>query len=157
MGNKMATDLNRLRLDQTERILSPFTLLRGKPVPPDGWLRAVRESLGRSLRVQAQRVGISGPTLHKSEAGEANGRITLAQLRKLADGLDCELVYALVPRQSLSKMVEAQAEKLARQEVLGVAHSMSLEDQRPSDEFVERQVAERRQALLSGPWSRLWR
>ncbi|MCP2802682.1 transcriptional regulator, partial [Salmonella enterica subsp. enterica serovar Typhimurium] len=71
--------------------------------------------------------------------------------------LDCELVYALVPRQPLSQMVEAQAEKLAREEVLGVAHTMSLEDQLPSDTFLQQQVASRKRALLEGSWARLWR
>jgi predicted DNA-binding mobile mystery protein A len=153
----MTPNLNRLRLNQTERTLASFEALKGQPAPQDGWLRAVRESLGRSLRVQAARLGIAAPTLHKSESAEAEGRITLAQLRKLAAGLDCEVVYALIPRQSLSATVEAQADILARQEVLGVTHSMSLEDQKPSDQFVARQVAERRQALLAGPWSKLWR
>lgn len=153
----MTANLNRLRMEQTEAALVPFEPVRAKPVPPGGWLRAVRESLGRSLRVQAKRLGVSSAALYKSEVAEADGRITLAQLRKLAEGLECELVYAIVPRRPLSEMVEAQADKMARQEVLGVAHSMGLEDQRPSDRFVDRQVAERRQALLSGPWSRLWR
>jgi hypothetical protein len=80
----------------------------------------------------------------------------LAQLRKLAEGLDCELVYALVPRMPLREVVEARADALARQEVMGVTHTMSLEDQRPSDAFVERQIADRRQDLLSGSWARLW-
>jgi predicted DNA-binding mobile mystery protein A len=140
-----------------ERAIAPLAALKGHPMPPGGWLRALRESLGRSLRVQAARLGTSAPTLHKSEAAEAQGRITLAQLRKLAAGLDCELVYALVPRQPLSHMVQAQAEALARQEVDAVSHSMSLEDQRPSDDFIAQQVAERKQALLAGPWSKLWR
>lgn len=153
----MSADLNHLRLEQTERALAPYSMLKGKAPPPGGWLRAVRESLGRPLRAQASRLGIAAATLHKSEAAEADGRITLAQLRKLADGLGCEVIYALAPRQPLMKMVQAQAEGLARQEVTGVTHSMSLEDQRPADRFVERQVAERRQALLAGSWSRLWR
>lgn len=125
-------------------------------MPSGGWLRAVREALGRTSRVQAERLGINASTLHQSEAAEASGRITLTQLRKLAEGLDCELVYGLVPRESLSATVEAQAERRARQEVLGVAHSMSLEAQRPSAPFVEQQVAQRREDLLAGSWSRLW-
>lgn len=153
----MSTDLNRLRLEQLERALAPYAALRGKAAPRDGWLRAVRESLGRSLRVQARRLGIAAPSLHKAEASEAEGRISLAQLRKLAEALDCEVVYALVPRQPLSKVVEDQAEMLARQEVMDVSHSMSLEGQRPCDPFIERQVAERRRELLAGPWSKLWR
>jgi hypothetical protein len=90
--------------------------------------------------------------LQQSEQAEADDRITLAQLRKLAAGLDCELVYALVPRNRCARMVQARAEVLARQEVMGVAHTMGLENQRPSDTFVERQVAARRMELLRGSW-----
>lgn len=153
----MSSNLNRLRLEQTSRALEPFAALQGQSVPSGGWLRAVREALGRSLRKQAEHVHIAAPNLHKSELAESEGRITLAQLRKLAAGLDCELVYALVPREPLLTMVEAQADRLARQEVLGVAHSMGLEGQRPSDTFVAKQLDERRQELLAGSWSKLWR
>ncbi len=153
----MTTRLARLRLEQLDRILASFADLKSKPTPRDGWLRAIREALGRSLRVQARRIGVAAPTLLKAESAEAEGRITLGQLRKLAEALDCELVYAVVPRQPLLKAVEQQAEKLARQEVLGVSHSMGLEAQRPSDEFVARQVAQRKDELLAGSWAKLWR
>ncbi len=132
-------------------------LVQGTTKPRGGWLKAIRESLGRSVRVQAALVGVSPSTLQKCEVSEANDRITLGQLRKLAAGLDCELVYALVPRQPLGDMIEARADALARQEVMGVAHTMALEDQRPSDSYIERKVADRRQELLSGSWTRLWR
>ncbi len=153
----MSSEFNRLRLKQTEQAIEPFAALKGQPIPSSGWLKAIRESLGRSLRGQAQRIGITAPTLLKSEAAELTGGITLSQLRKLAQGLDCELVYGLVPQQPLSKMVETQAEQMARREILGVAHSMSLEDQRPSDKFLDQQIAERRQSLLEGSWTKLWR
>lgn len=153
----MATQLNRLRLEQLDRTLTPFADLKGKPAPRDGWLRAIREALGRSLRVQASHVGVTAPTLLKAESAESEGRITVGQLRRLAEALDCELVYALVPRQPLVQVVERQAEALARQEVLGVSHSMGLEAQRPSDPFVARQVAQRKGELLAGSWSKLWR
>ena len=151
------TDVQTLTLEQTDRLLAPFMSVRGAATPPGGWLRAVRESLGRSLRAQARRLGISQVTLTRSEQAEAEGSISLAQLRKLAAGLDCEVVYAIVPRQSLKRLVEIQADRIAREEVSGVAHSMGLEDQRPSDAFVDQQIAERKRALLSGPWSKLWR
>lgn len=153
----MPAKLNRLRLTQVERAIEPFEAVRAHGVPPGGWLRTIREALGRSLRTQADRVGISAATLHQSELTEAQGGISLAQLRKLAEGLDCELVYALVPRRPLHEVVESQAESLARREVLGVAHTMGLEDQRPSDAFLERQVDDRRRELLSGSWAKLWR
>ena len=153
----MSSDFNRLRLEQIEQALEPYLALRGRSAPAGGWLKAIREALGRPLRGQAARLHISAPTLLKSEAAEARDRITLGQLRKLAAGLDCELIYALVPREPLSKVVEAQAEQMAQKQVLGVAHSMGLEDQRPSEEFLEKQIAASRRALLEGSWARLWR
>jgi len=149
--------LHKLRLSQVERAIEPFNTVKGASVPPGGWLRSIRESLGRSLRVQAEIAGISPVTLTKSERSEAQDRISLAQLRKLAAALDCELVYGLVPKKPLHEMIEARAELLAKQEILGVAHSMSLEDQRPSDNFIERQIDDRRKELIDGSWARLWR
>ncbi|MBO0492210.1 helix-turn-helix domain-containing protein [Pseudomonas sp. Marseille-Q1929] len=151
------SNLYKLRLSQVERAIEPFTTVKGASVPPGGWLRSIRESLGRSLRAQAEIAGISSVTLTKSERSEAEDRISLAQLRKLAAALDCELVYGLVPKKPLHEVIEDRAELLAKQEILGVAHSMSLEDQRPSDAFIQRQIDERRKELLDGSWARLWR
>lgn len=153
----MTTDLNQLRLEQVDAALTPYRGVRGAQVPNGGWLRAVREALGRTVRQQAARLGIAAATLHKSEQAEADGRISLAQLRKLAEGLDCELVYGLVPRKSLVEVVEEQATRMAEAEILGVAHSMSLEEQRPSDAYLRLQLDRRRAELLFGKRSDLWR
>lgn len=151
-----ASNLSKLRLSQVERAIEPFNAVKNAAVPPGGWLRAIRESLGRSLRAQAEIAGVSSGTLTKSERSEAEDRISLAQLRKLAAALDCELVYGLVPKKPLREVIHDRAELIAKQEILGVAHSMSLEDQRPSDAFIERQIDERRRELLDGSWARLW-
>ncbi|MCI1015984.1 mobile mystery protein A [Herbaspirillum sp. C7C2] len=153
----MSPELNQLRLEQLQAKLSAYADLAKRQVPPRGWLKLIREALGRTQRQQAQRLGISGPTLHKSEQSEADERITLGQLRKLADGLDCELVYALVPRRPLTEVVQEQARAIAREEVTGIAHTMGLEDQRPDAERVGRQVERRTEELLRGRWSDLWR
>jgi predicted DNA-binding mobile mystery protein A len=84
-------------------------------------------------------------------------RITLGQLRKLADGLDCELVYALVPRRPLTDVVQERARAIAMEEVGSVAHTMGLEDQRPGGERLRKQVERRTDELLRGRWSNLWR
>lgn len=153
----MLEDLHQLRLEQIDEALKPYRKVQGMAVPGGGWLRAVREALGLTVRQQAARLGMAATTLHKSEQSEADERISLAQLRKLAAGLDCELVYGLVPRTSLIDRVREQAGKRARAEVLGVAHSMGLEDQRPDDDYLRRQLDQRRAELLSGKWSDLWR
>ena len=153
----MSAEFNHLRLEQLQAALEAYQVLLAKQAPPRGWLKEIREALGRTERQQAARLGVAGSTLHKSEQSEAQERITLGQLRKLADGLDCALVYALVPRKPLTEMVQDRAKQLAREEVYRVAHTMSLEDQRPTDERIQKQVTRRAEELLRGKWSDLWR
>jgi len=66
--------------------------------PPVGWLRAVRNSLDLTLAEMAQRLKVTPPAVRSFEQAEAEDRITLASLRRVAAAMDCELVYALVPR-----------------------------------------------------------
>lgn len=153
----MSSELKQLRLEQLQASLSDFAGLVSKRAPSRGWLKLVRESLGLTERQQAGRLGVSGSTLHKSELAESEDRISLRQLRKLADGLDCELVYALVPRRPLTELVLERAQAIAIQEVGSVAHTMSLEDQRPADARIRKQIERRTEELLRGRWSDLWR
>jgi len=153
----MSPELNLLRLEQLQSALEPHTALLEKRAPSRGWLKEIREALGRTERQQAALLGISGPALHKSEQSEADERISLAQLRKLANGLDCELVYAVVPRKPLPDVVQNRAIALAQQDVQGVAHTMGLENQRPTEGRLQKQVERRAQELLRGKWSELWR
>jgi predicted DNA-binding mobile mystery protein A len=153
----MDSRMRQLRLEQVQASVAAYSDLTNRRPPPRGWLKAIRESLGLTERQQADRLGITGSTLHKSELAEAEDRITLGQLRKLADGLDCELVYALVPRKPLTQVVEDRARSIALQEVSGVAHTMSLEDQRPAADRLRKQVEQRTAELLRGRWSDLWR
>jgi predicted DNA-binding mobile mystery protein A len=149
--------MRQLRLEQIQASVAGYTDLTSRRPPQRGWLKAIRESLGLTERQQASKLGITGSSLHKSELAEAEERISLGQLRKLADGLDCELVYALVPRKPLTQVVEDQARSIALQEVSSVAHTMTLEDQRPAMERLRKQVELRTAELLRGRWSDLWR
>ena len=153
----MSSELNQLRLEQVQSTLSGYADWVKLQRPSRGWLKLIREALGRTDRQQAQRLGISGATLHKSEQSEAEDRISLGQLRKLADGLDCELVYALVPRRPLTDVVQERARAIAMEEVGNVAHTMGLEDQRPGSDRLRKQVERRTEELLRGRWSDLWR
>ena len=146
-----------LRLEQVQALVAAYADLTDRRPPPRGWLKAIRESPGLTERQQADRIGVTGSALHKSEAAEAEQRIALGQLRKLADGLDCQLVYALVPRKPLTQVVEDGARSIALQEVSGVAHTMSLEDQRPATDRLRKQVDQQAAELLRGRWSDLWR
>ncbi len=67
------------------------------------------------------------------EASEENGTIQLKTLRRAAEALDCTLVYALVPNDSLEGAVRARARKIALRDLGRVAHTMKLEAQETPD------------------------
>lgn len=70
--------------------------------PNGGWLRTVREALGLSRRVLAERLEVTQAAVRDYEVAETNEAISLATLRRAARSLDCELVVALVPTQGRS-------------------------------------------------------
>ena len=154
---KNRSEIDNLQLELVQERLSSYAGLAKSRRPALGWLRLIRVTLGRTQRQQASRLGVSGATVHKAEQSEANERITLGQLRRLADGLDCDVVYALVPRRPLPEMVRERAREIALKEVGRVAHSMQLEGQRPPEERLRAQVERRVDELLRGRWSDLWR
>lgn len=117
---------SRSSLDERFRELGPVS--RYTP-PVRGWIKAVREALGMTTAQLATRLGIKQPTLVAIEQSEARGSIELATLRRVAEALDCTLVYALVPRQPLDATIRERAGAFLRRRRAPIEHSMLLEDQ----------------------------
>ncbi len=109
-----------------------------------------------TTRQLAKSVGVTQSAVVDAERTEAKGGITLATLQRYAAALDCELLYALVPKRPLQEAVEERAQRIAHDQVSRVRHSMALEDQSTGNEQSERQIAELRRKLLEGKRSRLW-
>jgi len=147
--------LKSLALQHLDTVLGPWRSLQSSR-PTGGWLRAIREALGMTTRQLAKRIGVTQSAVVDTERTEAKGDITLATLQRYAAALDCELRYALVPKRPLQEMVEERAERIARDQVSRVRHSMALEDQQTGQEHLEREVADLRRRLLEGKRSRLW-
>lgn len=59
------------------------------------------------------RVGVSAQGVRQLEQAEADGGISLKTLARLADGLDCDVHYTLVPRTSLVEQVLKRTHELA--------------------------------------------
>ena len=91
-----------------------------------------------------------------SSRSSAKGDITLATLQRYAAALGCELSHALIPKRSLLATVEERADRIARDQVSRVRHSMALEDQLTSGSHSESEIEELRRKLLDGKRSRLW-
>src|SRR5258706_12478186 len=94
----MDSGFQKLRLDQLDRALEPFVNARDSPRPQRGWIRAIREAAGITLREGANRLGRVPSQVAAFEQSEAEYRITLGSLRDAAEELGCHLVYAFVPK-----------------------------------------------------------
>ena len=136
-----------------------LNLLRNKESfarPPRGWIKAIRESLGMTTRQFAKRIGIVQSRAVDIEKAEVKGSITLDSMERAARALDCELVYALVPRNPLETMVEERATRIAKRRLKQAAHSMALEDQSVTEEDKKEQIKELERQLTQKSGSALW-
>jgi predicted DNA-binding mobile mystery protein A len=136
----MRNEFRSLRLKQLDRSLEGFRAAKAVSRPQKGWMRAIREALGVSAGELGRILGTSRQLPLQFEKAEAADTITLKSLRSVANALDCDLVYALVPRAgSMRELVERRVHTKAKKSVLAVEHSMALEGQAAGrvDEAVE--------------------
>jgi predicted DNA-binding mobile mystery protein A len=131
------TAQSRARLD--ERLTQFRPAERYRP-PNRGWIRAIREALGMSTAQLAKRLGVRQPSIVDLERSEEKGSIELATLRRVAEALDCTLVYALVPNQPLETTIRARALSLLRRRRRPIEHAMLLEAQDVGGPVTERHV-----------------
>lgn len=98
-------------------------------IPPKGWVRAIRDAIGMTGAQLGKRLGMTAQGIVGLERSEASGTIQLNTLRRAAEAMDCVIVYALVPKTSLTEMVDRRAREIALRALGRVSHSMALEDQ----------------------------
>ena len=146
-----------LKIEQLEQMVRPYRKLLDLPRPRLGWVRGIREALGMSSPQLARRMGIrAAQSVEDMQKDELSGAIKLQTLGKLARALDCEIVYALVPRKPLEETRRDQAALVAKRLIRRVSHSMSLEDQAVSREAEQKELERRIERLLAGNPKALW-
>ena len=94
--------------------------------PFGGWIAAIRKSLGMSVRQLGERLGVSQQSASRLEINEVEDSITLKSLRKVAEALDCRLVYVLLPNDELGLqgLINKRAFTKAKEIVTDVDHTM---------------------------------
>ena len=97
--------------------------------PRGGWISAIRVAFGMSAADLARRVGVNPSTVLRIEANEVAGTVNLETLSKMADALNCDLVYALVPKASIEVQVKRRALALATARFKRTQRTMALEQQ----------------------------
>ena len=125
--------------------------------PPRGWVKAIRESLGMTMAQLATRIGVSQPRVVDIEKAEKNGSITMDSLQRAANALDCQLVYALIPRKPLTQLVEDRARNIANERLAVTGHSMSLEAQAVAEDEEKVQLEQMVRQIIESAGSDIWK
>ena len=157
------TDFNDLARRQLSEAIARYPAFVVAEPPRDGWISAIRKALDMTVRQYAARLGVSASNVVRMEQRERDETISLAVLRRAADALDADLVYAVVPRRSahatsgnlLDALIEARAREVAGEEPRRVGHSMLLENQAVRAADLELQLDARAAELVGKP-RRLW-
>jgi predicted DNA-binding mobile mystery protein A len=126
-------------------------------LPREGWVRAIRKSLGMSMKAFSHRIHFKDHSSVKElERNERDGTITLRTLKRAAEAMNADFVYAIVPRTRLRETVAARARQLAEQRLAPIVKSMALEEQGLSKEQIDQQLDELARELEKKPEA-LWR
>lgn len=119
--------------------------------PPQGWLKTIREFLGMTTTQLAKKINVAQPRVINLEKNEKNTKIST--MERIADALNCDFVYAFIPRENIDNIIYNQAKKKAIKILSKVHINMSLENQlADSDELIEDIIND----LLDDNISRIW-
>ena len=134
-----------------------FAAVKQVAIPPTGWIKAIRTTLGMSLQQLGKRLNISKQAVSDIEKREQNGSITIKSLREVAQAMDMQLVYGFVPNdKSLDAYIEKRALELATTIVMRTAHTMKLEDQANSKQRIKAAIKERALTIKNEMPKLLW-
>lgn len=133
-----------------------FPRLNPRLIPKQGWVREIRDALGISQAQLAARAGIARATVQQMERAEGRRRITLASLDRLAQAMECQVAFAIVPKNGTLQDIRAR-QALARAELL-LKEKMETA---PNPSLRPRELARRKERiaakLLRGSRRKLWR
>ena len=141
---------------QLSQYLNSIESFKAVKLPAKGWVRALRDGLGMSRRQLADRMSLSTSRIQRLEEDEVSGSVTIKTLRKTAEAMDCVLVYAMIPRESLESTIKKQANKKAIQYLQDSSHSMKLEDQAISNKANQEMLETITNKIMSKSTRTLW-
>jgi predicted DNA-binding mobile mystery protein A len=134
----------KLILEQIDRKIVLLKKVEDLTMPATGWVYAIRQALGMSLRQTGNKMGITPQSVKEIEEREKHGTVSLNVLKQFGKSLDLKLVYGFIPEQeSLSQMIERRALYLAKEIVSRASVSMKLEDQENNPARIQKAIKEK--------------
>lgn len=152
-------DSHWLTIKQLDQQLQEWQALSKKHgMPRAGWVKTLRIALSMSAEQLANRLGLTRSRITQLENAEIHNAVTLRTLREAANAMECELVYAIVPKNktTLEGIIRKRAEQLAKERVTRTAHSMSLEAQSVNADILEKQKEDLTRSLMDNLNKKFW-
>ena len=146
-----------LLIDQLDRKLRVFKVLRNVQTPSGGWIKTIRKTLSMTLMQLADKLNVDYRTIQGYEEREMEGRISIKTMREVGEALDMEFVYGFVPIDgSVQNMIDKRAKELAKKIVLKTHKNMLLEDQGTGDHQLRKAIEELSEELKRDLNKSLW-
>ena len=148
---------NKLQIEQADKKLAVFKPLNTVIVPAKGWLNTIRTTVKMSLSQFGKRLNITAQSAKEIEEREANGSITLKNLKEAGRVLNMKLVYGFIPLdESIENMIEKRAKEIAVDIVKRTSQTMQLEDQENSKERLDQAIKNRTEEIKLKMPKYLW-
>jgi predicted DNA-binding mobile mystery protein A len=147
----------KLVLEQVDNKILILKKAEKLSVPSSGWVFAIRQSLGMSLRQLGSRMGITPQSVKEIEKREIDGTVSLRVLRQFGKAINLKFVYGFIPEDgTLEGMIEVRANELAKEIVTRTSVSMQLEDQENSRSRIKKAINEKADDILREMPRYLW-
>lgn len=148
---------NKLQFQQLNEKILQLAGMQHVIVPPIGWIKAIRNSIGMSMEQLGKKLSITKQGVMDIEKREMEGATTIKAMQEIAKAMDTQFVYGFVPNAgSLEQMIETRALEIAKIIVQRTSTTMKLEEQANSKERIEKAIKERAAEIINKTPKILW-
>lgn len=156
-------NLKQIEREQNAALVDQYAIWQRIKTPRQGWIRTLRIALGLTGAMLSKRLGLHRSAVSYLERAEQNEGITLKKLREVAIAMDCELVYALVPKKTgdqppllVNDIITQRAEIMAKKIVQQASVQMALEAQQLDPDIEQREIQRLAKQLQEEMPKQLW-
>ncbi len=147
----------KLILEQIDRQILQLKNIEDLSIPSSGWIKAIRKSLGMSMRQLGNRMGITAQSVKEIEDRELYGTISVKVLKQFGNALNMKFIYGFIPVESnLESMINQRAMEIAQEIVHRTSISMKLEDQENEPARINHAISEKANDLKKKMPRYLW-
>jgi len=122
--------------------------LKLQQIPHKGWVKSIRTELGMTMRQLARRVKIHHSRIGQIEKNELSGDVTLRTLQRIANAMESDFVYAIVPRRPIDQILEEQKKIVNKRLIDQTIRHMALEDQEVAREDIQDLISQSKRSQL---------